>query len=93
MAIKSVAKEAQEIGLASDMIELGARLQVLQAETSLSYDRLARLYREHLRLKASQTEGSSSAQARVDALEERVRTLEKIVTDEGFDLKRELHRL
>lgn len=46
MAIKSVAKEAQEIGLASDMIELGARLQVLQAETSLSYDRLARLYRE-----------------------------------------------
>ena len=54
---------------------------------------LARLYREHLRLKASQTEGSSSAQARVDALEERVRTLEKIVTDEGFDLKRELHRL
>src|SRR3546814_5347775 len=28
------------------MIHLGARLQVLQAETSLSYDRLARLYRE-----------------------------------------------
>lgn len=28
------------------MIRLGARLQVLQAETSLSYDRLARLYRE-----------------------------------------------
>lgn len=46
MATKSVAKEAQEIGLASNMIELGARLQVLQAETSLSYDRLARLYRE-----------------------------------------------
>ena len=32
--------------LASDMIQLGARLQVLQAETTLSYDRLARLYRE-----------------------------------------------
>lgn len=46
MTIKSVAKEAQEIQLASDMIVLGARLQVLQAETSLSYDRLARLYRE-----------------------------------------------
>src|SRR5690606_27708714 len=39
-------KEAQDIGLATDMIQLGARLQVLQAETSLSYDRLARLYRE-----------------------------------------------
>src|SRR5690554_2119167 len=43
---KSVAKEGEEILLASDMIRLGARLQVLQAETSLSYDRLARLYRE-----------------------------------------------
>lgn len=43
---KSVAREADEILLASKMIKLGARLQVLQAETSLSYDRLARLYRE-----------------------------------------------
>ncbi len=46
MSTKSVALEASEIGLASEMIRLGARLQVLQAETSLSYDRLARLYRE-----------------------------------------------
>lgn len=46
MAVKSVAKEAQEIMLASEMVVLGARLQVLQAETTLSYDRLARLYRE-----------------------------------------------
>lgn len=46
MAIKSVAQEAKDIELASQMIRLGARLQVLQAETSLSYDRLARLYRE-----------------------------------------------
>ena len=46
MAIKSVAQEAKDIDLATQMIELGARLQVLQAETSLSYDRLARLYRE-----------------------------------------------
>lgn len=46
MATKSVAREAEEIFLASEMIQLGARLQVLQAETSLSYDRLARLYRE-----------------------------------------------
>jgi len=46
MTKKSVAKEAEEILLATGMIQLGARLQVLQAETSLSYDRLARLYRE-----------------------------------------------
>ena len=46
MTIKSVLQEAKDIELATQMIELGARLQVLQAETSLSYDRLARLYRE-----------------------------------------------
>jgi flagellar transcriptional activator FlhC len=46
MTGKSVSREAEEILLATDMIRLGARLQVLQAETSLSYDRLARLYRE-----------------------------------------------
>ena len=44
MAIKSVSQEADDILLASSMISLGARLQVL--ETSLSHDRLARLYRE-----------------------------------------------
>jgi len=54
---------------------------------------LANLYREHMRLKASQIEGGSATQARIDALEERVRTLEKIVTDEGYDLKREFDRL
>jgi hypothetical protein len=54
---------------------------------------LARLYREHLRLKARQAEGSTSAQARIDALEERVRTLEKIITDDGYDLRREFNTL
>ena len=46
MASKSVSQEADDILLASSMITLGARLQVLEAETSLSHDRLARLYRE-----------------------------------------------
>src|SRR5690606_1620908 len=46
MSVKSVAREASDITLATEMIKLGARLQVMQAETSLSYDRLARLYRE-----------------------------------------------
>jgi len=43
---RSVVRDAQDILLASEMVRLDARLQVLQAETSLSYDRLARLYRE-----------------------------------------------
>ncbi|OZI22126.1 transcriptional activator FlhC [Bordetella genomosp. 7] len=46
MSIKSVAQEADDILLASAMISLGARLQVLEAETRLSHDRLSRLYRE-----------------------------------------------
>ncbi|MFY3138331.1 flagellar transcriptional regulator FlhC [Achromobacter xylosoxidans] len=46
MATKSISQEANDILLASSMIALGARLQVLEAETSLSHDRLARLYRE-----------------------------------------------
>lgn len=46
MAIRSISQEAKDINLATSMIHLGARLQVLQAETSLSYERLARLYRE-----------------------------------------------
>jgi len=43
---KSVAREGGDIMLASAMISLGARLQVLEAETCLSHDRLTRLYRE-----------------------------------------------
>ena len=44
---QSVSQEADDILLASSMISLGARLRVLEAETSLSHDRLARLYREY----------------------------------------------
>ena len=38
--------EVKEIALAIELIELGARLQLLEAETSLSRDRLIRLYKE-----------------------------------------------
>lgn len=43
---KSVLNEGLEIDLAIRMIHRGARLQVLEKETSLSYDRLARLQKE-----------------------------------------------
>jgi flagellar transcriptional activator FlhC len=46
MAGKSVIVEAREIHLAMDLIKLGARLQFLEAETSLSRDRLIKLYKE-----------------------------------------------
>ena len=46
MAAKTVVGEAQQVKIAIDLIELGARLQVLQEETSLSRERLLRLYKE-----------------------------------------------
>ena len=46
MDTKSVVVEAREIQLAMDLIKLGARLQFLEAETSLSRDRLIKLYKE-----------------------------------------------
>lgn len=46
MATKSVIREAGEIHLAMELIRLGARLQFLEAETSLSRDRLIKLYKE-----------------------------------------------
>ena len=43
---KSVIAEARQIHFAVEMIELGARLQLLQEETSLSRERLLKLYKE-----------------------------------------------
>jgi len=46
MAYKSVVAEAQQVRIAIDLIELGARLQLIQAETILSRERLLKLYKE-----------------------------------------------
>lgn len=46
MAVKSIVNESRDIERAITLIKLGARLQVLEAETSLSYERLLRLYKE-----------------------------------------------
>lgn len=46
MRNKSVVDEAREIRVASELIELDARLQVLESETHLSRERLLRLYKE-----------------------------------------------
>ncbi|MFZ2301999.1 MAG: flagellar transcriptional regulator FlhC [Gallionella sp.] len=44
--VKTVAGEAQQVKIAIDLIEMGARLQLLQEETTLSRERLLRLYKE-----------------------------------------------
>jgi flagellar transcriptional activator FlhC len=46
MSKKSVVTEAQEIQLAIELIQLGARLQLLENEVSLSRERLLKLYKE-----------------------------------------------
>jgi flagellar transcriptional activator FlhC len=43
---KSVIDDAREVARARELIELDARLQVLESETSLSRERLLRLYKE-----------------------------------------------
>lgn len=45
-ARKSVLRDAEDFRLAIELIGFGARLQVLEAEVSLSRDRLTRLYKE-----------------------------------------------
>ncbi len=46
MRNKSVVSEGNEIQIAIELINLGARLQVLESETSLSRERLLKLYKE-----------------------------------------------
>lgn len=46
MAHKSILTESRDIERAVTLINLGARLQVLESETNLSYERLLRLYKE-----------------------------------------------
>jgi len=46
MRNKSVITEAEEIGLATELVKLGARLQLLETETHLSRERLLKLYKE-----------------------------------------------
>ena len=43
---RTVLGEAREIRIASELIHLGARLQVLESETALSRERLLKLYKE-----------------------------------------------
>jgi flagellar transcriptional activator FlhC len=46
MEKKSVVNESEQIQLAIQLIKLGARLQLLESQTSLSRERLIKLYKE-----------------------------------------------
>ncbi len=46
MKIKSIVNESEQIQLAIKLINFGARLQILETETTLSRERLIKLYKE-----------------------------------------------
>lgn len=46
MKKKSILSEGKEIQLATELVKLGARLQVLEVSTTLSRERLVKLYKE-----------------------------------------------
>jgi flagellar transcriptional activator FlhC len=46
MKVKSIVTESEQIQRAIKLIKLGARLQVLESETDMSYERLLKLYKE-----------------------------------------------
>ncbi|MGH8112092.1 MAG: hypothetical protein ACREPL_09205 [Rhodanobacteraceae bacterium] len=51
------------------------------------------LVRRYMTLRAVQPPENPAWQSRIDTLERRVQTLERIVTDKGYDLKREFEKL
>ncbi|MDR2688145.1 MAG: flagellar transcriptional regulator FlhC [Azoarcus sp.] len=46
MKNKRIVDEAQDIGRAVEMVQLGARMQMLEAETHLSREKLLKIYKE-----------------------------------------------
>ncbi|MBW7860538.1 MAG: flagellar transcriptional regulator FlhC [Rhodocyclaceae bacterium] len=46
MKNKSIIEEAEDVRRAVEMVSLGARMQMLEAETSLSRERLLKIYKE-----------------------------------------------
>lgn len=48
---------------------------------------------QEARLQTQGTRQDSEYRSRIDTLERRVETLERIVTDQGYDLKREFEKL
>lgn len=53
----------------------------------------AGLIKHYMRLKEMRLNQEPRHDARIDELERRVQTLERIVTDKGYDLKREFDKL
>lgn len=53
----------------------------------------AGVLRRYMWMKTAVPRDDPQSQARIEALERRVQTLERIVTDKGYDLKREFERL
>lgn len=53
----------------------------------------AGIIRRYMRMQEVKPREDPVYQSKIDALEHRVQTLERIVTDKGYDLKREFEKL
>lgn len=53
----------------------------------------ARIVRQHMSRQDNKPREDPAYRAQIDTLERRVQTLERIVTDKGYDLKREFDKL
>ncbi|HET6588134.1 MAG TPA: hypothetical protein VFG67_10240 [Oleiagrimonas sp.] len=54
---------------------------------------VGRIVRQHMNRQDTQPREDPAYRAQLDTLERRVQTLERIVTDKGYDLKREFDKL
>lgn len=53
----------------------------------------AGVIKHYLRVRETEHRSNPGCSTKLEALEQRVRTLEKIVTDRGYDLEREFDKL
>lgn len=52
-----------------------------------------RIIRHYMQLQENKPRHDDAARTQIESLEQRVQTLEKIVTDKGYDLEREFENL
>lgn len=78
----------------------GTTMVVVIVFISVGFGVMYDMYKKHLEFKERtmnhnnrSDEQTTAMQLQVSALEERVRVLEKIVTDEGYDVQKEINKL
>ena len=85
MSQKSLVDEMHQVQLAIELIELGARLQVLETETELSRTRLIKLYKEVRGMSPPKGLLKGAGCERIDAFVKAYRLYEEQISLEGVE--------